>query len=103
MNTVCSQASGTRQDPAPGGPLKREDGPTQTAGRVRRPNHWIYLDRWWAKRLGVTRTAGLYRIRSRDLARRLSQEALAVDASGTVLAWNGTGTQLTDLHRAASG
>jgi hypothetical protein len=103
MNAVCSYASRTRQDPAPGGPLKREDGPTQAAGRVRRPNHWIYLDRWWAKRLGVTRTAGIYRIRSRDLVRRLSQETLAVDASGTVLAWNGTGTQLTDLHPVASG
>lgn len=43
-------------------------------GRVRRPNHWIYLDRWWAQRLGVTRTAGVYRIRSRELARRLSEE-----------------------------
>jgi hypothetical protein len=103
MNTVCGCASRTRQDPAPGNPLKRADEPTQAAGRVRRPNHWIYLDRWWAKRLGVTRTAGAYRIRSRDLARRLSQETLAVDASGTVLAWKRTGTQLTDLHPAASG
>jgi hypothetical protein len=101
MSTVCSYPSRTRPDPAPGGPVKREDGSTQAAGRVRRPNHWIYLDRWWAKRLGVIRTAGVYRIRSRDLVRRLSQETLAVDHSGTVLAWNGTGTQLTDLHPAS--
>jgi hypothetical protein len=57
------------------------------AGRVRRPNHWVYLDRWWAQRLGVTRTAGVYRIRSRELARRLSHEKLGVDASGTVFAY----------------
>jgi hypothetical protein len=47
-------------------------------------DHWIYLDWSWAQRLGVRRTAGLYRIRSRELARRLSQETLWVDASGTV-------------------
>ena len=107
MNTVCSYAprdvSRARQDHAQGSALKRRTRLTPAAGRVWRPDHWIYLDRWWAKRLGVTRTAGIYRIRSRDLARRLSQETLAVDPSGTVLAWNGTGTQLTDLHPAASG
>ena len=59
----------------------------QGAGRARRPNHWVYLDRWWAQRLGVRRTAGIYRIRSRELARRLSQERLGVDASGTVFAY----------------
>jgi hypothetical protein len=37
----------------------------------------------------------MYRIRSRDLIRRLSQETLAVDAAGTVLAWNGGG----NVHR----
>ncbi|MGH3514067.1 MAG: hypothetical protein ACRDRB_17585 [Pseudonocardiaceae bacterium] len=83
MNTVCSSASRdvsrARQDHAPGWTLKR-----------RRLDHWIYLDRWWAKRLGVTRTAGMYRIRSRDLFRRLSQETLAVDVAGTVFA-RGTG------------
>lgn len=52
--------------------------------RRRRADHWIYLDRSWAGRLGVRRTAGVYRIRSRELARRLSQETLWVDASGTV-------------------
>ena len=92
MNTVCSCASRTRQDPAPGNPLKRADEPTQAAGRVRRPNHWIYLDRWWAKRMGVTRTAGMYRIRSRDLIRKLSQETLAVNAAGAMFVWDGGGS-----------
>ncbi len=48
------------------------------------PDHWVYLDRWWAKRLGVKRTAGVYRIRSRDLVRRTALENLGVDASGTI-------------------
>lgn len=55
--------------------------------RDRRPDHWIYLDRSWAQRLGVRRTAGMYRIRGRDLARRLSQETLWVDASGRIHAY----------------
>jgi hypothetical protein len=50
----------------------------------RRPDHWIILDRSWAQRLGVRRTAGMYRIRSRDLARRLSRETLWMDASGRI-------------------
>lgn len=53
-------------------------------------DHWVYLDRWWAQRLGATRTMGIYRIRSRELARRLSQERLGVDASGTVFAYGST-------------
>ncbi|MDT7594805.1 MAG: hypothetical protein QOJ06_351 [Pseudonocardiales bacterium] len=65
--------------------MRHED--ERGGGRVRRPDHWVYLDRWWAQRLGVTRTAGVYRIRSRELARRLSQERLGVDASGTVFAY----------------
>lgn len=93
MNTVCSSASRDvfrgRQDHAQGWSLDRRTRPRPAAGRVRRPDHWIYLDRWWAKRLGVTRTAGMYRIRSRDLIRRLSQETLAVDAAGTVFAGDG--------------
>ena len=99
MTTVCSDASQdtsrARQDHAQGSALTRRTRLTPAAGRVRRPDHWIYLDRWWANRLGVTRTAGMYRIRSRDLIRRLSQETLAVDAAGTVLAWNGGGS----VHR----
>ena len=106
MNTSCSYAtqdtSATRQDPALGGLLKREDGPTPAAGRARRPDHWVYLDRWWATRLGVTRTAGMYRIRSRDLVHRLSQETLAVDAAGTVLAWGGAGSGCCQSGTAAS-
>ena len=65
-------------------------------GRVRRLDHWIYLDRWWAHRLGVTRTAGMYRIRSRELARRLAEEKLGVDASGTVFAY-GMGPAATSI------
>jgi hypothetical protein len=87
MNTVCSYAprdvSRARQDHAQ---------PTPAAGRGRRPDHWIYLDRWWAQRLGVTRTAGMYRIRSRDLIRRLSQETLAVNAAGAMFVWDGGGS-----------
>ena len=62
----------------------------QGTSRGRRHDHWVYLDRWWAQRLGVTRTAGMYRIRSRDLLRRLSQETLGVDASGNVYAYRTT-------------
>ncbi len=58
--------------------------------RGRRHDHSIYLDSWWAQRLGVKRTAGMYRIRSRDLLRRLSQETLGVDASGNVYAYRTT-------------
>ena len=96
MNTVCSYAprdvSRARQDYAQGWTLKRRTQPTPAAGRGRRPDHWIYLDRWWAKRLGVTRTAGMYRIRSRDLIRRLSQETLAVNAAGAMFVWDGGGS-----------
>ena len=49
--------------------------------RVAAGDHWVYLDRSWAHRLGVRKTAGTYRIRSRDLARRLAQETLWVDES----------------------
>ena len=59
----------------------------QGASHPRSRDHWVYLDRWWAQRLGVKRTTGIYRIRSRELARRLSQERLGVDASGTVFAY----------------
>jgi hypothetical protein len=41
--------------------------------RQRRSNRWVTLDSTWANRLGVRRTAGIYRIRSRDLISRLSQ------------------------------
>jgi hypothetical protein len=64
--------------------MRREE---RSKGRVPRPDHWVYLDRWWAQRLGVRRTAGMYRIRSRELVRRLARERLGVDASGTVFAY----------------
>jgi hypothetical protein len=48
---------------------------------------FLFLDRSWAQRLGAMRIAGIYRIRSRDLARRLALEALWVDASGAVHAY----------------
>jgi hypothetical protein len=37
------------------------------------PNRWIVLDETWAKRLGVVRTSGVYRISSRELVLRLTQ------------------------------
>jgi hypothetical protein len=68
--------------------------------RGRLPDHWIYLDRSWAHRLGVLKTAGTYRIRSRDLARRLAQETLWVDESGKVHA-HGAGTAATRSNSAS--
>jgi hypothetical protein len=41
--------------------------------RNRRPNGYVLLDSAWAKRLGVQRTGGLYRISRRDLAHRLAE------------------------------
>lgn len=58
----------------------------QVANRSRHADHWIYLDRSWAQRLGVRRTGGVYRIRGRDLLRRLSRENLGLAASGGVYA-----------------
>ena len=40
----------------------------------------------------------MYRIRSRELVRRLSQEALGVDASGKVFAY-GTSMEVADSRR----
>jgi hypothetical protein len=68
--------------------------------RVAAGDHWVYLDRSWAHRLGVRKTAGTYRIRSRDLARRLAQETLWVDESGRVHA-HGAGTAATRSNRAS--
>lgn len=56
----------------------------QGTNHDRRADHWIYLDRSWAQRLGVKRTAGIYRIRSRDLFRKISQENLELETSSTV-------------------
>jgi len=38
-----------------------------------RSNGWVTLDRSWAKSLGVTRDRGVYRIRHRELMRRLER------------------------------
>jgi hypothetical protein len=93
MTTLCSSAypdvSAAPQDHAQGWTLHHRTRLAPAASRSRRPDHWIHLDRWWATRLGVTRTAGMYRIRSRELIRRLSQETLAVDPAGTVFARDG--------------
>ena len=75
--------------------MKRDE---QSAGRAARADHWVYLDRWWAQRLGVKRTAGIYRIRSRELARRLSRERLGVDAAGTVFAY-GSRTSMSSANQ----
>jgi hypothetical protein len=71
--------------------------------RGRRADHWIYLDRSWAQRLGVRRTAGVYRIRSRELARRLSQETLWVDVSGAVHAYEASGASVNRNGKAPEG
>jgi hypothetical protein len=43
--------------------------------RVKGRDHWIVLDAAWAQRLGVRRSAGVYRIRFRELMLKLSQPA----------------------------
>jgi hypothetical protein len=73
------------------------EGESERRTRRTPPDHWVYLDRWWAQRLGVTRTGGVYRIRSRELVRRLSQEKLGVDAFGTVFAY-GRRTEAASAH-----
>lgn len=47
-----------------------------------REDHWVYLDRTWAQLLGVKRSAGIYRIRSRELLARLARENPAPESSG---------------------
>lgn len=49
----------------------------------RHADHWVYLDRTWAQRLGVKRSAGIYRVRGRDLLNRLSREDGQADRPGT--------------------
>jgi hypothetical protein len=48
-------------------------------------DHWVYLDRTWAQRLGVKRSAGIYRVRGRDLLNRLSREDGQADRPGARL------------------
>lgn len=39
-----------------------------------RRSTWVLVDSGWAKELGVARTAGVYRITRRELARKLGAE-----------------------------
>jgi polyisoprenoid-binding protein YceI len=48
-----------------------------------RPNGWVRLDRAWARRLGVTRDRGVYRIRHRDLLNRIDPLAGSLPMSGS--------------------
>lgn len=57
----------------------------RAANRARRADHWVLLDSSWAQRLGVKRSGGVYRIRSRELFRRLAEECVGVDTSGQVV------------------
>ncbi len=56
------------------------DLPTRTAG-----NRWIGLDEAWARRLGVPKDAGRYRIRANELLRRLRAVASPPGATDGVL------------------
>lgn len=46
-------------------------------------DHWVYVDRSWAQRLGIKRSAGAYRVRGRDLLNRLGQEGGHADRPET--------------------
>jgi hypothetical protein len=48
-------------------------------------NRWIGLDEAWAKRLGVPKDAGRYRIRANELLRRLRAVASPPGATDGVL------------------
>lgn len=50
-------------------------------GHNHQADHWVYLDRTWAQRLGVKRSAGIYRVRSRDLLTRLGREDAQAERS----------------------
>ena len=39
-----------------------------------RRSSWVLVDAGWARELGVTRTAGVYRIPRRELVRKLDRE-----------------------------
>lgn len=51
-----------------------------------RPNGWVILDKTWAQTLGVQKDCGVYRIRHRELLRRLDPmaEARAFTGSWTI-------------------
>lgn len=42
--------------------------------RANRPNGWVTLDREWARLLGVQKDQGVYRLRHRELLKRLSPQ-----------------------------
>lgn len=48
-----------------------------------RPNGWVLLDKAWARTLGVQKDRGVYRIRHRELLRRIDPLAGARDLTGT--------------------
>jgi polyisoprenoid-binding protein YceI len=48
-----------------------------------RPNGWVVLDRAWARSLGVHKDRGVYRIRHRELLRRIDPLAEARGLAGT--------------------
>jgi polyisoprenoid-binding protein YceI len=47
-----------------------------------RPNGWVRLDKAWARKLGVTRDCGVYRIRHRDLLNRINPPVGALPMAG---------------------
>ena len=54
-------------------PMWPEAPPRVSAGPAHKgANGYVVLDRTWAQRLGVQRTAGTYRIRRRELIERLT-------------------------------
>jgi polyisoprenoid-binding protein YceI len=48
-----------------------------------RPNGWVILDRTWARTLGVKKDRGVYRIRHRELVRRMDPLAEARNLAGS--------------------
>jgi polyisoprenoid-binding protein YceI len=56
---------------------------TTNQTRYNRPNGWVTLDKAWARALGVHRDRGVYRIRHRELLRRLDPLAEARALAGT--------------------
>ena len=73
----------------------------RTVNGARRGDHWVLLDRSWAQRLGVKRSAGVYRIRSRELFRRLAQEPVGMNASGQVVTLGRADEQPLPLRNSA--
>lgn len=47
-----------------------------------RPNGWVRLDQAWARSLGIQKDRGVYRIRHRELVRRLQAALLPVPSPG---------------------